>query len=122
MPGRCALVELPFPMMNMATAAPTGAYTFAFSTLASSAGTYRRHPGADGLEVLREPGVSIEDGVVEDHWATSADGTRVPFHTVRRAEATLDRPRPAMIYGRGAHRENRVAGLHHEGARPRAVS
>ncbi|MBP2367523.1 hypothetical protein JOF36_003219 [Pseudonocardia parietis] len=101
LPGRGALVELPFPMMNMATAAPTGAYTFAFSTLASSAGTYRHHPGADGLEVLREPGVSIEDGVVEDHWATSADGTRVPFHTVRRAEATLDRPRPAMIYAYG---------------------
>ncbi|ALL79278.1 hypothetical protein AD006_28560 (plasmid) [Pseudonocardia sp. EC080610-09] len=101
LPGRGALVELPFPMMNLASAALSEVYVFAFSTLTSSAGTYRHHPGADDVEVLHEPAVSIEDAVVEDHWATSADGTAIAFHIVRRAEVTPDRPRPTMIYAYG---------------------
>ena len=36
------------------------------------------------MELLKPPEVSI-DAVVEDHWATSADGTRIPYHTMRLA-------------------------------------
>ncbi len=101
LPGRGALVELPFPMMNLGAARPSDEFVFAFSTLTSSAGTYRHRPGAADLEVLSEPAVVIDGAVVEDRWATSADGTRVPYHLVHRADVPLDRPQPAMIYAYG---------------------
>lgn len=101
LPGRGALVELPFPMMNLGAARPSDEFVFAFSTLTSSAGTYRHRPGAADLEVLSEPAVVIDDAVVEDRWATSADGTRIPYHLVHRADVPLDRPQAAMIYAYG---------------------
>ena len=101
LPGRGALVELPFPMMNLGAARPSEEFVFAFSTLTSSAGTYRHRPGAADLEVLSEPAVVIDDAVVEDRWATSADGTRIPYHLVHRADVPLDRPQAAMIYAYG---------------------
>jgi prolyl oligopeptidase len=101
LPGRGALVELPFPMMNLGAARPSDDFLFAFSTLTSSAGTFRHRPGAPDLEVLTEPAVVIEDAVVVDGWATSTDGTRVPYHLVRRTDVPLDRPQPAMIYAYG---------------------
>lgn len=101
LPGRGALVELPFPMMNLGVARPSDEFLFAFSTLTSSAGTYRHRPGARDVEVLTEPAVVIDGAVVEDGWATSADGTRVPYHLVHRADVPLDRPQPAMIYAYG---------------------
>jgi prolyl oligopeptidase len=101
LPGRGALVELPFPMMNLGAARPSDEFLFAFSTLTSSAGTYRHRPGAPDVEVLTEPAVVIDGAVVEDGWATSADGTRVPYHLVHRADVPLDRPQPAMIYAYG---------------------
>jgi len=101
LPGKGALVELPFPMMNIGAARPADDFVFAFSTLTSSAGTYRHRPGSSELEVLTEPAVVIEGAVVEDGWATSTDGTRIPYHLVHRADVPRDRPQPAMIYAYG---------------------
>lgn len=101
LPGSGALAELPFPFMTLAATAPSDEFLFAFSTLTSSAGTYRHRPGAAELEVLAEPAVVIEGAAVEDRWATSADGTRIPFHLVHRTDVPIDRPQPAMIYAYG---------------------
>ncbi|OLT01254.1 hypothetical protein BJF90_32685 [Pseudonocardia sp. CNS-004] len=87
--------------MNLGTARPSDEFLFAFSTLTSSAGTYRHRPGSPDVEVLTEPAVVIDGAVVEDGWATSADGTRVPYHLVHRADVPLDRPQPALIYAYG---------------------
>jgi prolyl oligopeptidase len=40
---------------------------------------------------------------VEDRWAVSVDGTRVPYHLVRRADVSPDRPQPTLIYGYGGY-------------------
>ncbi|MEU4898174.1 prolyl oligopeptidase family serine peptidase [Streptomyces sp. NPDC044780] len=101
LPGKGAVGELPFAMMNILGPTPTDQLPFAFSTLTSSWGTYRHRPGAPLLETLREPEVLLEDCVIEDGWATSADGTRVPYHLVRRRDVLLHRPRPALLYGYG---------------------
>jgi prolyl oligopeptidase len=76
-------------------------YLFGFSTLIESWGTYRHIPGAPDVETLKEPEVRVDDAVIEDHWATSADGTRVPYHVVRRTDVSPDAVQPALIYAYG---------------------
>ncbi|WP_030925691.1 prolyl oligopeptidase family serine peptidase [Streptosporangium amethystogenes] len=100
LPGRGALAEQPFPLMNLMNG-HAEAYLFEFSTLVGSWGTYRHRPGEPELEVLREPEVVIENAVVEDGWATSEDGTRIPYHVVRLRDISLNRPRPALMYAYG---------------------
>ncbi|WP_158895740.1 prolyl oligopeptidase family serine peptidase [Amycolatopsis anabasis] len=101
LPGKGALGEMPFPMMNIVGPAAEEQLVFAFSTLTSSWGVYRHRPGESRLETLREPAVRLQDCLVEDGWATSEDGTRVPYHLVRRRDVPLDRPRPALLWGYG---------------------
>jgi prolyl oligopeptidase len=47
---------------------------------------------------LKAPEVTV-DAVVDDVWATSADGTRIPYHVVRPADTS--RPLPALLYAYG---------------------
>ncbi|PXY33532.1 hypothetical protein BAY59_10640 [Prauserella coralliicola] len=101
LPGKGALGEMPFAMMNILGPTPHDQAVFAFSTLTSSWGVYRHRPGALLVETLREPAVELQDCVVEDGWATSEDGTRVPYHLVRRRDVLLNRPRPALLWGYG---------------------
>ncbi|WP_235883891.1 prolyl oligopeptidase family serine peptidase [Saccharopolyspora elongata] len=101
LPGKGALGEMPLAMMNILRPPAEDQAVFAFSTLTSSWGVYRHRPGEPRLETLREPAVRLEDCVVEDGWATSEDGTRVPYHLVRRRDVQLDRPRPVLLWGYG---------------------
>lgn len=101
LPGKGALSELPFPIMNILGQTANDELLFAFSTLTSSWGTYRHRPGAPLVETLREPAVKLGNCVVEDGWATSEDGTRVPYHLVRRRDVLPNRPRPALMHGYG---------------------
>ncbi len=99
LPGDGAVGEPPFSVMNALPPAHTGEFVFAFATLTSSWGVYRHGP--EGLETLRPPAVTLDGAVVEDHWATSADGTAIPYHTVRLRSTVDDEPRPALIYAYG---------------------
>ncbi|WP_116206316.1 prolyl oligopeptidase family serine peptidase [Amycolatopsis circi] len=101
LPGKGALGELPLAMMNILRPSSSDALVFGFSTLTSSWGVYRCRPGSARLETLREPEVRLEDCVVEDGWAVSADGARVPYHLVRRRDVPADRPRPVLMWGYG---------------------
>lgn len=49
------------------------------------------------------PGYDVDDYVAERHWATSADGTRVPISLVRRADTTPSPDTPCLLYGYGSY-------------------
>lgn len=101
LPSKGAVAEPLFPLMNQAPVGHPLEYYFIFSSLTESWGVYRHCPGAATVEVVRPAQVRIENATVQDHWAVSADGVRVPYHTV-----SLDDPgklpRPALIYAYGA--------------------
>jgi prolyl oligopeptidase len=101
LPGPGAIAELPFPMMNICAPISDVGYLFAFSSLTASWGTFLHKPGGAGLETLVAPEVTLSDMVVEDHWAISSDGTRIPYHVLRRADTTAERARPALLYAYG---------------------
>jgi prolyl oligopeptidase len=101
LPGRSAINELPIPIMNLSPRGHPEEFVFAFSSLTISPGIYSHTPGETKLEVLREPKVRLKDAVVEDHTAISADGTRIPYRLVRRADVSASEPQPALLYGYG---------------------
>jgi prolyl oligopeptidase len=103
LPGRGAVAEAPFSLMRLPPRGHPDEYVFAFSSLTESWGIYRHRPGEDTVETLEEPAVRI-DAVVEDLWATSADGTRVPYHRVRRRDLSATAPQPTLVYGYGGYR------------------
>ncbi|WP_052744411.1 prolyl oligopeptidase family serine peptidase [Streptomyces odonnellii] len=103
LPGRGSVAELPFAMMNLFPPGRPDEFLFSFSTFTASPGCFSHRPGATGVEMLSGPAVTLPGTVVEDGWATSADGTRIPYHLVRRRDVLLNRPRPALIYGYGGY-------------------
>jgi prolyl oligopeptidase len=107
LPGRGAIAEPPFPLMALKPPNHPDELVFSFSSLVESWGVYRHRPGVAALETLQQPEVRL-DATVEDRWATSPDGTRVPYHVVRPAGATPAGPRPALIYAYGGFNVPRV--------------
>jgi prolyl oligopeptidase len=101
LPDRGAVSELPFPMMNLIPRGHPQEFLFAFSTLIASWGIYRHIPGEKEIETLRAPQVRLKNTLVEDAYAVSADGTRIPYHIVRRADVDVRRPQPTLIYAYG---------------------
>lgn len=99
LPGKGALAEGPFPFMALARRSHAGEFLFSFSTLTSSAGLYRHRPDQAQVDTLKPPALVLHDAVVEDRWARSADGTQVPFHVLRPANATG--PQPSLIHAYG---------------------
>ncbi len=100
LPGRGALAAPSFPLMTMVPRGHPDEYVFGFSSLTQSWGAYRHRPGDDTVETIKEPEARL-DAVVEDHWATSRDGTRVPYHIVRARQLPSSVPMPALVYGYG---------------------
>jgi prolyl oligopeptidase len=97
LPSKGTLAEAPFPYMNLVPRGDRDSFMFAFSSLTASWGVYQHRPGSDEVVELDAPAVRI-DAVVEDHCATSADGTAVPYHVVRPRSVTSG---PTLIYAYG---------------------
>jgi len=58
------------------------------------------HPGAAPVEIEARPArFDASDMLVEQHFATSKDGTRVPYFEVRKKDSVL--PAPALIHAYG---------------------
>jgi prolyl oligopeptidase len=102
LPGRGALAAPSFPLMTPLPAGHPEEYLFGFSSLTESWGVYRHRPGDSSIETLRPPRARL-DAVVEDLWATSPDGTRVPYHVVRRPDVPADAPQPTLVYAYGGY-------------------
>lgn len=49
------------------------------------------------------PGVDLDLYVAERRWATSHDGTRVPYDVLRRRDTPLNATAPALVYGYGSY-------------------
>jgi prolyl oligopeptidase len=101
LPGKGALdVSTMLPIMSLKPSGHPDEYVFAFSSLTSSWAVYRHLPGQDRVDLLSPPAVTL-DAVVSDLWALSADGTRIPYRTVRLASADTSPPQPALICAYG---------------------
>jgi len=100
LPGRGAVAAPFFALTGLAVGAPTPDYLFAFSTLTTSWSVHRHRPGHDRVETLVAPVIAL-DAVVEEGAATAADGTLVPFHAIRPADAP-DGPAPTLVTAYGA--------------------
>jgi len=101
LPGRGAVSELPFPLMNLVPKEHPEKFLFGFSSLTVSPGIYSHAPGQKEIETLQAPQVRLENALVEDRWAVSADGTRIPYHIVRLADVNGSRPQATLIYAYG---------------------
>jgi len=101
LPGRGAVSELPFPIMELVPKGHPEKFLFAFSSLTIGWGMYSHTPGEDRIRTLKEPQVLLENAVVKDRGAVSADGTRVPYHLVHRDDLDSSLPQPTLIYAYG---------------------
>jgi prolyl oligopeptidase len=103
LPERGSIIDLPFPMMRLLPAGHPDLFLFAFSSLRVSPALYAHTPGSECLTELKAPQVRLDKAVVEDHWAVSPDGTRIPYHLVRSQDARLGAPQPTVIYAYGGY-------------------
>lgn len=101
LPGAGALCELPFTIMNLAPRGSPDQFLFAFSSLTQSWGVYSFNLSEGRTTVLQQPSVQLEGAVVEDRWAVSRDGTRIPYQVLRRADTDATAPLPTLIYAYG---------------------
>jgi prolyl oligopeptidase len=103
LPGRGALTELPFPMMNLLAPHPSDDFVFTYSSLDTTWAIYRHTPGQPDVEPLAGPGLQLEGVVIDDLWARSKDGTLVPFHVLRKKGLPSGHPVPALLAAYGGY-------------------
>jgi prolyl oligopeptidase len=103
LPERGAIDEMPFRMMHPVTRGHPDEFVFGFSSLTHSLGLYCHVPGEENIRTLKAPSEQLDDTVVEDRWAVSTDGTRIPYHLVRRADVDPGRRQPTLIYAYGGY-------------------
>jgi prolyl oligopeptidase len=103
LPGRGAIVEAPLTLLNLFPGATGDAFLFGYSSFTESTGLYLYRPGAAEFETIAAPAIRLEGVIVEDHWATSVGGVRIPYHVVRVADLDTGVTQPAMIYAYGAY-------------------
>ena len=70
-------------------------------------GTIYEEPVRGGDRILLKqtpaPGVDLTAYASERHWATAADGTRIPVDIIRRADLEADGAAPLVVYGYGSY-------------------
>jgi prolyl oligopeptidase len=80
---------------------PSEALTLDFDTFARASTRYRYDVRRGRLTVIGKPGRSLADLTVKQRFATSKDGTQVPYFVVHRKGLDLSIPQPALVVGYG---------------------
>ncbi|TCO54183.1 prolyl oligopeptidase family serine peptidase [Actinocrispum wychmicini] len=101
LPGSGALYELPFALMSVLSPPHPDEFLFGFSTLASSWAIYRHRLADNEVELLRPAEVTVPGAIVEDYFATSPDGTAIPYHILRLKSTVYSMPHPTLLYAYG---------------------
>ena len=74
---------------------------FDYQTFTRSTAVYHWDLEADVVTVVWPSRRELPDIAVRQRFASSLDGTRVPYFLVHRRDTPLDRPRPALVTGYG---------------------
>jgi prolyl oligopeptidase len=77
------------------------ALTVDHETFTSSTTHYRYDVAEGRLTVIAERGTQLDGIVATQRFATSKDGTQVPYFVVRRKDVDFSAPRPALLVGYG---------------------
>ncbi len=112
LPGRGSLSSIQFAvfnMLDMISKGPRGEVLFPFSSPTQSPTLCKANVHSLEVSTLSPSLVKIESHI-EDHFATSADGARVPYHVIARADVDLSKPRPTVMYGYGGFQVALVPG------------
>lgn len=112
LPGKGSLSGMQFAfwsMIDMASRGAAGEVIFPFSSPVQSPVLYKANVRTLKVEALTQPLVKI-DAQIHDYWASSADGARVPYHVIARADVDLSQPQPAAMYGYGGFQAALIPG------------
>ncbi len=76
---------------------------YAFSSFAWPTSIYRYDLENDASQLLNEPQIDFDFGsyTTRQAFATSSDGSQVPYFLVQQAESAAAGPRPTLLYGYG---------------------
>ncbi len=103
LPGEGAIARGSFPIMSLLGRGHPDRYLFNFSTLTSAWATYQYGADTGELDLLRPPAAVVDNAIVEDRQAISADATSVPYHLVYRRDLDRTSAQPALIYAYGGY-------------------
>jgi prolyl oligopeptidase len=104
--GRWTFEPVPAPSMGSiavaATSPSTDRYFFTYSGFTQPTTLYLGEEGREVREVRRMPAMFDAAGLlVEQHEATSRDGTRIPYFVVRKEGTRMDGSNPTLLYAYG---------------------
>ncbi len=96
--------------VSIAAASPEkGRFFFTFSSFTQPTTLYLAQEDGSVREVRRLPEqFASDDLVTEQFFATSADGTRVPYFVVRHEDAPMDGTNPTLMYAYGGFQISRT--------------
>jgi prolyl oligopeptidase len=112
LPGKGALSASQFAiwsMLDMCSQGAAGEVIFPFSSPAQSPALYRLNVHTLQVDALTQPLFKL-DAQIHDFFATSADGARVPYHVIARADVDLSKPQATAMYGYGGFQAALIPG------------
>ena len=97
-----------FPVMKLASIRYMDEYFItAIQPCLTPGGVYSHRPYQEHVEMIKEPQITLDNAVVDDYWAVSDDGTRIPYHCLRLATTDSSIPQPTLIYAYGGYNSAR---------------
>ncbi|HEY0915492.1 MAG TPA: prolyl oligopeptidase family serine peptidase [Solimonas sp.] len=112
LPGRGSLSTAQFAifsMMDMIWKGANGNVLFPFSSPLQSPALYQVNVHTLEVSALTQPLFRL-DGQIHSYSATSADGARVPYQVIARADVDLSKPQPTAMYGYGGFQAALIPG------------